>query len=44
MYLLQIFDLLEPPPKKKKAKRSILHLREDKNGVPYIKGYLDRNM
>ena len=40
VYNEQIFDLLEPLPKKKGAKRSVLQLREDKNGVPYVKGEL----
>ena len=38
IYNEQVFDLLEPLPKKKNAKRNILQLREDKNGVPYVKG------
>ncbi|XP_041377460.1 kinesin-like protein KIF20B isoform X2 [Gigantopelta aegis] len=38
IYNEQIFDLLEPIPKKKNARRPILGLRDDKNGSPYIKG------
>ena len=38
IYNEYIYDLLEPIPKGKNARRPILHLREDKNGVPYAKG------
>lgn len=38
IYNEQIHDLLEPMPKKKNAKRSVLQLREDKSGVPYVRG------
>ena len=38
IYNEYVYDLLEPLPKKKNAKRAILQLREDKHGVPYIKG------
>jgi kinesin family protein 20 len=41
IYNEQVFDLLEPLPKKKNARRHILQLREDKNGTPYIKGQLE---
>ena len=40
IYNEQIFDLLEPMPKKKNARRPCLKLSEDKNGSPYIKGEL----
>ena len=38
IYNEQIYDLLEPIPKKKNARRPCLKLSEDKNGSPYIKG------
>lgn len=39
IYNEQIYDLLEPVPKKKKNyRRPCLKLSEDKNGSPYIKG------
>ncbi|ELT87596.1 hypothetical protein CAPTEDRAFT_132084, partial [Capitella teleta] len=38
IYNEQVFDLLEPLPKKKNARRHVLQLREDKNGTPYVKG------
>ena len=38
IYNEQIFDLLDPPPKKKTERRQVRQLREDKNGTPYIKG------
>ncbi len=38
IYNEYIYDLLEPLPKKKTAKRSTLQLREDKQGIPYAKG------
>ena len=38
IYNEQVFDLLEPMPKKKTSKRTVLQLREDKHGVPYVKG------
>ena len=33
-----VYDLLVPIPKKKNARRNVLHLREDKNGSPYVRG------
>ena len=38
IYNEQVFDLLEPLPKKKNARRQVLQLREDKNGTPYVRG------
>ena len=38
IYNEQLYDLLEPIPKKKNARRPCLKLSEDKNGSPYIKG------
>ena len=38
IYNEQIYDLLEPMPKKKNARRPCLKLSEDRNGSPYIKG------
>ncbi|KAL5014260.1 hypothetical protein ScPMuIL_008530 [Solemya velum] len=38
IYNEQIFDLLEPIPRKKTVRRPILKLSDDKNGSPYIKG------
>lgn len=38
IYNEQIFDLLEPLPKKKNARRPVLKLSDDKHGSPYIKG------
>jgi len=38
IYNEQIFDLLEPMPKKKDARRPVLKLSEDRRGSPYIKG------
>ena len=40
IYNDQIFDLFDPPPKKKNARRTVLQLKEDKNGVPYVRGTL----
>lgn len=40
IYNEQVFDLLEPLPKRKSGRRHVLQLREDKNGTPYIKGEL----
>ena len=42
IYNDQIFDLLEPPPKKKNMRRNVLQLKEDKNGVPYVRGMFVR--
>lgn len=39
IYNEQIFDLLEPLPKKQNARRPILKLSEDRRGSPYIKGW-----
>ena len=36
-----VYDLLVPIPKKKNARRTVLQLREDKNGVPYVRGELE---
>ncbi|ESO82312.1 hypothetical protein LOTGIDRAFT_134756 [Lottia gigantea] len=44
IYNEQIFDLLEPMPKKKNAKRPVLRLSDDKNGSPYIKGLKEVNV
>ena len=33
-----VYDLLVPIPKKKKARRAVLQLREDRNGIPYARG------
>ncbi len=45
IYNEYIYDLLEPIPKKKNARRHALALREDKNGAPFIKGrHLNRNL
>ena len=38
IYNEQIFDLLEPIPKKKTTRRPVLRLSDDKNGSPYIRG------
>ena len=38
VYNEYIYDLLDPVSKKKSARHSALQLREDKNGMPYIKG------
>lgn len=38
IYNEQIFDLLEPIPKKKDTRRPVLKLSEDRRGSPYIKG------
>ena len=38
IYNEQIYDLLEPLPKKKNSRRPCLKLSEDRNGSPYIKG------
>ncbi|CAG5128649.1 unnamed protein product, partial [Candidula unifasciata] len=38
IYNEQIFDLLEPFPRKKNAKRPPLKICDDRNGNPYIKG------
>lgn len=38
IYNDQIFDLLDPPPKKKHMRRNVLQLKEDKNGVPFVRG------
>ena len=38
IYNEYIYDLLEPIPKKKNARRHALILRDDKNGSPYVKG------
>ena len=38
IYNEQMFDLFDPPPKKKNARRTVLQLKEDKNGVPYARG------
>ncbi|KAI0213937.1 Kinesin-like protein KIF20A [Lamellibrachia satsuma] len=38
IYNEYIYDLLDPVAKKKSARRPTLQLREDKNGMPYIKG------
>ena len=40
LYNEYAYDLLEPLPKKKNARRTVLQLREDKNGIPYCKGIL----
>lgn len=40
IYNEQIFDLLEPIPKKKTTRRPVLRLSDDKNGSPYIRGML----
>lgn len=40
IYNEQIYDLLEPMPKKKNSRRPCLKLSEDKSGSPYIKGIL----
>lgn len=42
IYNEQIFDLLEPIPKKKNVRRPILKLSDDKNGSPFIKGKLNQ--
>ncbi|KAJ8320609.1 hypothetical protein KUTeg_002196 [Tegillarca granosa] len=44
IYNEQIFDLLEPLPKKKNARRPVLRLSDDKNGSPYIKGLKEINV
>ncbi|XP_076451814.1 uncharacterized protein LOC143287590 [Babylonia areolata] len=44
IYNEQIFDLLEPLPKKKDARRQILKLSEDRRGSPYIKGLKEINV
>lgn len=33
-----VYDLLVPVPKKKNARRPVLQLREDRRGVPYVRG------
>lgn len=38
IYNEQIFDLLEPIPKKKTIRRPVLRLSDDRNGSPYIRG------
>lgn len=38
IYNEQIFDLLEPMPRKNNARRPVLKLSEDRRGSPYIKG------
>ncbi len=38
IYNEYIYDLLEPIPKKKNARRPTLILRDDKNGAPYVRG------
>ena len=38
IYNEQIFDLLEPMPKKKDSRRPVLKLSEDRRGSPYVKG------
>ena len=42
IYNEYIYDLLEPIPKKKTARRTTLTLREDKHGIPYVKGKLEK--
>ncbi|KAK7093265.1 hypothetical protein V1264_007051 [Littorina saxatilis] len=44
IYNEQIFDLLEPLPKKKNAKRPVLKLSDDRRGSPYIKGLKEINV
>ena len=38
IYNEYIYDLLEPIPKKKTVRRPTVTLREDRHGVPYVKG------
>ena len=38
IYNEYIYDLLDPVSRKKNARRPTMQLREDKNGMPYIKG------
>ena len=38
------YDLLEPMPKKKNARRAVLQLREDRNGIPYCRGTVYMHM
>ncbi|XP_005092215.1 kinesin-like protein KIF20B isoform X2 [Aplysia californica] len=38
IYNEQVFDLLEPMPRKKNARRQVLRVSDDRNGNPYIKG------
>ncbi|XP_059138525.1 kinesin-like protein KIF20B isoform X2 [Physella acuta] len=38
IYNEQIFDLLEPMPIKKNARRPVLKICDDRNGNPYVKG------
>ncbi|KAK7497988.1 hypothetical protein BaRGS_00010859, partial [Batillaria attramentaria] len=44
IYNEQIFDLLEPMPKKKNSRRPMLKLSEDRRGSPYIKGLKEINV
>ncbi|KAH9509612.1 hypothetical protein Btru_044008 [Bulinus truncatus] len=44
IYNENIFDLLEPMPSKKNAKRQGLKICDDKNGNPYIKGLKEINV
>ena len=38
IYNEQVYDLLDPMPRKKNARRTVLKLSDDRNGSPYIKG------
>ena len=38
VYNENIYDLLEPTPTKKNARRVVLRLKEDEKGIPFIKG------
>lgn len=40
LYQDQIYDLLVPVPRKALSKRVMLSLRDDRQGMPYIKGVL----
>ncbi|XP_025078007.1 kinesin-like protein KIF20B isoform X3 [Pomacea canaliculata] len=44
IYNEQIFDLLEPMPRKNNARRPVLKLSEDRRGSPYIKGLKEINV
>jgi len=41
IYNEQVYDLLDPMPRKKNARRTVLKLSDDRNGSPYIKGLKD---
>ena len=44
IYNEYIYDLLEPIPKKKNAKRPSVMLREDRTGAPFVSGKYEKNL